>query len=552
MGVTSSQIESVMTTDVLVLGGGIAGYRAAVAAREADCSVVLASLAHGASPYVIGANIPLGASDPADGPQVYFDDMVRGGYGLNDRRLVQAMAAQAVPSFRELDGLGVPFARDNGRVLQRHLSGNTYPRSVFVPEGTGRVILDYLKARAKAIGVATCQGWKVVSLLSDQGEVVGALLVKRHTGELLAIRARATILAMGGIGRIYDDSTYPADIAADSYALAYDVGARLVDMEFVQFEPVVTVWPEECRGLEMPTAMLGDGARLINAKGERFMFRYNPEHGEKRIEKARMSLCIQQEIDEGRGFPDGTVLFDTTSVPRDRLESYISHCKRLRAAGVDPAVEGPRVRPAAHSQMGGVHIDHHGWSGVPGLYACGEAAGGVHGASRLAGNGGSETIIFGAIAGRGAASGLLAPAARDWPRIERMAVDSLRAAGRTHGSAEPIEIKRAVRQLMARAAGLYRDATGLAGGIADADRLQADVDAGLKVESTSESVAALEARNMLLIARLILRAALARTESRGAHQRRDHRQQDDSAWLKHLSYRRGPDGQPVQELVAIQ
>src|SRR5690606_17956602 len=196
MGVTSSQIESVMTTDVLVLGGGIAGYRAAVAAREADCSVVLASLAHGASPYVIGANIPLGASDPADGPQVYFDDMVRGGYGLNDRRLVQAMAAQAVPSFRELDGLGVPFARDNGRVLQRHLSGNTYPRSVFVPEGTGRVILDYLKSRAKDTGVATCQGWKVVSLLSDQGEVVGALLVKRHTGELLAIRARATVLAM--------------------------------------------------------------------------------------------------------------------------------------------------------------------------------------------------------------------------------------------------------------------------------------------------------------------------------------------------------------------
>ena len=126
------------------------------------------------------------------------------------------------------------------------------------------------------------------------------------------------MLAMGGIGRLYEDSTYPVDVGADAYALAFDAGARLVDMEFVQFEPTVTVWPDGCRGMEMPTAMLGDGAHLKNAGGERFMFRYNAEHGEKRIEKARMSLCIQREIDEGRGLPDRTVLFDTTVVPPDR------------------------------------------------------------------------------------------------------------------------------------------------------------------------------------------------------------------------------------------
>lgn len=540
-----------MQTDVLVLGGGIAGFRAAIAAREAGGDVVLACLAQGSSPYIIGANIPLGAADPADGPDVYFDDMVRGGYELNDRTLVRAMADQAVPSFRELEALGVPFARDGGKVLQRHLSGNTFPRSVYVPEGTGRVILDHLKARARDIGLTVQQGWKVVSLLADGGEIVGALLAKRHAGELLTARARATVLAMGGIGRLYDDSTYPADVAADAYALAYDAGATLIDMEFVQFEPVVTVWPDACRGLEMPTAMLGDGGCLLNAAGERFMFRYNPEHGEKRIEKAKMSLCIQREIDEGRGFPDGTVLFDTTSVPRDRLESYIAHCRRLRAAGLDPTVQGPRVRPAAHSQMGGVRIDDHGWAGVPGLYAGGETAGGVHGASRLAGNGGSDTIVFGAIAGRGAAAGLLSAAARDWSRIERAALGRLSAPVRGGAGTEPGEIKLAVRRLMSRAAGLYRDADGLAGALSEAQRLQSEVDAGLHAASPSQTVAALEARNMVLTARLILSAARARTESRGAHQRRDFPGQDDAAWLKHLALRRGPDGQPTEGVLAI-
>jgi len=544
-------VVATASTDVLVLGGGIAGHRAALAAREAGRSVALATLAQGSSPFIIGANVPLGIADPADGPEVYFDDMVRGGYALNDRALVAAMADQAVPAFHELDALGVPFARQDGRVLQRHLSGNTYPRSVYVPEGTGRVILEYLRAHAQASGVELHQGWKVLTLLQDDGMVRGALLAKRHTGELLTIRARATVLAMGGIGRLYDDSTYPADVAADAYALAYDAGATLIDMEFVQFEPVVTVWPEACRGLEMPTAMLGDGARLLNARGERFMFRHNPEHGEKRIEKARMALCIQQEIDEGRGFPDGSVLFDTTAVPRERLESYVSHCRRLRAAGLDPAREGPRVRPAAHSQMGGVRIDAQGWSGVPGLYAGGEAAGGVHGASRLAGNGGSDTIVFGAIAGRGAAAGLLPDIAPDWAAIERAALAPLRRATGVGGRVAPDKVKLAVRRLMARGAGLYREAAGLEAAAAEAEHLQATVDAGLEAEGTTEAVAALEARNMVLTARLILHAALLRTESRGAHQRRDHPRQDDAAWLRHLACHRGAEGQPAVDALPI-
>jgi succinate dehydrogenase/fumarate reductase flavoprotein subunit len=398
-----SQIE----TDVLVLGGGMAGHRAAVAAREAGASVTMAYFARGASPFVIGCNAPIGHADERDGPEVFFDDMVRGGYGLNDRRLVRVMAEQAAEAWRELTAIGVRFAGDGQRLSQRHLSGNTYPRSIFIPEGTGRVILEHLGAHAEAIGVRALPGQKIVALLQDGDAVVGAMLWDRRGREFCAVTARATVVAMGGIGRLYGDSTYPTDIGSDAYGLALKAGARLLDMEFVQFEPVVTVWPEGCRGMEMPTAMLGDGAHLLNAQGERFMFRYNPDHGEKQIEKARMSLCIQTEIDEGRGLPDNSVIFDTTVLPPDKLESYVTHVRRLRAEGVDPASTPPHVRPAAHSQMGGIAIDDTGWSGVPGLYAGGESAGGVHGASRLAGNGCSDTLVFGALAGRGAAAGML-------------------------------------------------------------------------------------------------------------------------------------------------
>jgi succinate dehydrogenase/fumarate reductase flavoprotein subunit len=539
-------------TDVLVLGGGIAGHRAAAAARQRGRQVHLAYLARGASPYIIGCNAPFGHVDARDGPEVYFDDMIRGGYGLNDTGLVRRMADEATAAIDELRAIGVPFACDGAKLRQRHLSGNTYPRSVYIPEGTGRVILEHLARQCRDLGVDTLAGWKAISLLRDGDDVVGALLVRPQERQLVAVRARAVVLAMGGIGRIYADSTYPADVAADAYALAFDAGARLIDMEFVQFEPVVTVWPGACRGMEMPTAMLGDGATLHNAVGERFMFRHNPEHGEKRIEKARLSLAIQREIDEGRGLPDGTVLFDTTRVPPERLESYVSHVKRLRAAGLEPTREGPHVRPAAHSQMGGVAIDDQGWAGVPGLYAAGESAGGVHGASRLAGNGGSDTVVTGAMAGRGAAASAIGLDARDWPRIVAGAVAPLLAAEGRRDGAAPDEIKGALRAVMARSAGIWRRGDELAQGRRELLRLQAAVDAGLAAPGWRQAVRALEARNMVLAARLVIDGALARCESRGAHQRLDWPEQDDAHWRHHIAFRQGPAGELLAAQLPIQ
>jgi succinate dehydrogenase/fumarate reductase flavoprotein subunit len=537
--------------DVLVLGGGLAGHRAAVAARGSGASVALAFHARGASQHVIGFNVPLGDVDGRDSPDAYYEDMVRVGYALNERRLVRTLADGAKLALAELDAIGVPFARSGVKFAQRHLSGNTYARSVYHPNGIGRLILERLIAYCAEIGAQAYSGWRAIALLRDDAEVVGALLVKRNTPELLAIHAGATVLATGGIGTIYSDSTYPADVAADSYAFAFDAGATLIDMEFVQFEPTIVVDPEGCRGMEMPTAMFGDGAHLLNANGERFMFRYNPDHGEMQLEKARMSLCIQREIDEGRGFPDRSVLFDTTKIAADRLESYVSHCKRLRAAGLDPATSAPRVRPAAHSHMGGALIDERTYTGVPGLFAAGEAAGGVHGASRIAGNGASDVIVFGGIAGKAAASQRLDIAGRQWRRIHDEALQALRQAQRRTGELRPQQAKFAVREILLEAAGLYRNEGTLARGASRLEELRQRIDQDMAADGIGESVDALQAANMVLVGRMIVASARERRESRGAHQRTDFAARDDANWLRHTGVSKDETGKIVLGAVPI-
>ena len=545
-------VIDVAEADVLVLGGGVAGHRAAAAARRTGASVVHAYHARGASPYILGFNVPIGHADGRDTPEAYFEDTVRGGYGLNDRRLVRALAAGAVTAFEELDAIGVPFAREGSKFAQLELSGNTYPRSVYHPNGLGCLALERLGEYCAQIGVRKYSGWKAVTLLRDRSEVVGALLVKINSSRLLAVNAGATVLATGGIGAIYADSTYPADVTSDSYAMAHAAGATLIDMEFVQFEPTVIVHPQGCKGMVMPTAMLGDGAHLVNARGERFMFRYNPDHGERQVEKARMALCIQREIDEGRGLSDGAVLFDSTKVPAHRLESYVEKCKRLRAAGFEPATTAPHVRPAAHSHMGGIHIDARAWTGVPGLFAAGEAAGGIHGASRIAGNGASEVFVFGGIAGREAAAARLDLTGRRWERIHSNAVEPLRRVCGHPGTLRSAEVKSAVRDTLLASAGLYRSGETLLGGISKLDALQREIASGIYARDMRDAVRALEAYNMVIVARFIVMSALAREESRGAHQRTDFPACDDVNWLRHIALRKEGAVGITSHLIALQ
>jgi succinate dehydrogenase/fumarate reductase flavoprotein subunit len=538
--------------DVLVLGGGMAGHRAALSARSGGADVGHAYLARGASSFMICANVPLGCVDHRDSAENYAADMIKGGYGLNDRRLVEAMARNAIASFEDLVDLGVAFVRDEHGYAQRLLAGNSYPRGIYTSTGgMGPVIMDCLSKKGAELGIKLWPGPYVISLLRDGESVVGALLADYQKGSLFAVQANSVVLAMGGIGRLYEASTYPSDVSADAYALALEAGATLIDMEFVQFEPVVTVYPDGCRGMEMPTAMLGDGAQLLNKDGKRFMFRYNPEHGERLIEKAKMAICIQQEIDEGRGLPDGTIHFNTTTVPAEKLESYVSHCKRLRRAGLEPTTDMPRVRPAAHSEMGGVFIDESGFSGVPGLFACGESSGGVHGASRMAGNSGAETLVMGWVVGAAAATASQHRKLRpvDLAQISKMAIEEF-YRGVAAGN-DSINIRRGIGDLMASKAGLYRDETSLVEGIERLRTFQA-LSEEMSSQTFKQAVEARTTRNMVVVAKLILESALARTESRGAHRRLDFLAQDDARWLKHIAFRSGNGvSEPVLDFIRI-
>ena len=541
---TTDKID-IAEVDVLVLGGGMAGHRAALSAAQTGVSVGHAFLARGASSYMICANVPLGCIDPRDNEDIYAQDMIKGGYGLNDRVLVEAMAKNAIPSFHDLVALGVSFVREGDGYAQRLLAGNSYPRGVYTSAGgMGKVIVDQLSSAAVERGVRLWSSIYVVGLLRHDGAVVGALLADHRKERFIAVRAKTVVMAMGGIGKLYEASTYPTDVSADSYAIALDAGASLIDMEFVQFEPTVTVYPEGARGMEMPTAMLGDGAQLLNADGERFMFHYNPENGERLIEKAKMSFFIQQEIDEGRGLPDGTVHFNTLTVPVERLESYVSHCKRLRNSGLEPTTEMPRVRPAAHSQMGGVAIDADGFTNVPGLYACGETSGGVHGASRMAGNSGAETLVMGWVVGRAAAVAsqrvtlpTLALAPLTEPLLGDLNSNSAVAEGATG-------LREEAGAIMAQKAGLYRDNAGLTQGLVSIRELQRHA-RSLPGETFRQALDGRTTRNMLKVADVILQAAQLRTESRGAHRRTEFPSQNDEQWLKHISFRSAGDGAAV-------
>jgi succinate dehydrogenase/fumarate reductase flavoprotein subunit len=244
------------------------------------------------------------------------------------------------------------------------------------------------------------------------------------------------------------------------------------------------------------------------------------------------------------------VIFDTTVLPKETLESYVSHVKRLRNAGVDPAVTPPHVRPAAHSQMGGVFIDDTGWSGVPGLYAGGESAGGVHGASRLAGNGCSDTLVFGALAGRGAANGMFTAKSRDWDAIIAASVETLRARIRPGGDTQAIEIKDKIREIMPAAAGIWRNATSLQAGREQLAQCR-EAASSLVVDDIDRAIEANEVDHMLATATMIVEASLVRTESRGAHQRTDFPKTDDAHWLKHTTFTQGAGGELLREDLPI-
>jgi succinate dehydrogenase / fumarate reductase flavoprotein subunit len=532
----SSQPRS-NVANVLVIGTGAAGLRAAIAAHQAGSEVVVVGKRRREDAHTVlaagGINAALGSVDPQDSWQQHFGDTLREGYFLADPRVVELLAREAPAAVLELADWGAPFARTpDGRLDQRFFGAHRWRRTCYAGDWTGRAILRTLAAKVAELGLTVIDDQYVSQLLVADGVCFGALAFDLETGARTVFLADAVVLAAGGHTRIWRRSSSRRDEnTGDGMYLALRAGCRLADMELVQFHPTGMVAPEEAAGTLVTEAVRGEGGQLKNALGERFMGRYDPERMELSA-RDRVALANYTEIAQGRGGPNGGVFLDISHLGKDVILEKLPRMYRqfLELQMLDISQQPMEVAPTAHYSMGGVVVDPETHAtDVAGLYAAGEIAAGLHGANRLGGNSLAETVVFGRRAGEAAAR---YSASRD---VALRARDVVRAADQElsgfirHGRQFARPLQRALRDTMWETCGVVRDQAGLQRGLerlAELRRLAADVDVRPTSEGYADLAHALDLRASLAAAEATLLGALARTESRGAHQRRDHPELD--------------------------
>ncbi len=571
--------------DVLVIGAGGAGLRAAIEAKAAgaDVGLVCKSLLGKAHTVMAegGVAAALAHVAPTDSWQVHFRDTMVGGKMLNNPRMAQLHAMEAPDRVRELELWGAVFDRtEDGRILQRPFGGHSHPRLAHVGDRTGLEMIRTLQDRAVAAGIEVYMECTITRLITGPDGVRGAFGYWRTTGRPIAFAAKAIVLATGGIGKAYEVTSNSWEYSGDGQALAYEAGAELIDMEFVQFHPTGMVWPPGVRGLLVTEAVRGEGGILRNASGERFMWKYLPderraEYAETDDEAARWVTALSQgretdarrppelstrdnvaraiytEVKEGRGSPHGGVFLDISYLPADlvrrKLPSMYEQFKEL--ADVD-ITRGPmEVGPTTHYVMGGIRVDAEtGETTAPGLFAAGEVAAGMHGANRLGGNSLSDLLVFGARAG--AAAARHASTRETEPYLDPVqlqgASGTLAAPLERVEGEDPYAIQRDLQEMMQRLVGIFRVEEDLAEAIrrlADLRRRWQAVRAtGGRAYNPGWDLV-FELGNLLTVSEAITRSARQRTESRGAHSRLDHPAPDDATWSGLNSVvARGADG----------
>ena len=427
--------------DVLVIGAGGAGLRAAIEASAAGASVGLVTKSLLGKAHTVMAEGGIAAAlanvDGRDDWRTHFADTMRGGQYVNNPTMAELHAREAPDRVRELEAWGAVFDRTNDqKILQRNFGGHRYPRLAHVGDRTGLEMIRTLQDHGIHLGIDVHMEWTVTRLISDGGRVVGAFGYDREKGRFQVFRASAVVLATGGIGRAYRVTSNSWEYTGDGHALAYEAGAELIDMEYVQFHPTGMVWPPSVRGILVTEGVRGEGGVLRNSEGQRFMFddipdlyrgstasdpeegwRYTQGDKEARrppelLTRDHVARCIVREIKEGRGSPHGGVFLDIAWI-REKLKDSEAHIRRKlpsmyhqfkELAGIDITSEAMEVGPTTHYVMGGVKVDGETqMSRVPGLFAAGECAGGLHGANRLGGNSLSDLLVFGKRAGEHAA-----------------------------------------------------------------------------------------------------------------------------------------------------
>ncbi|MGH8867996.1 MAG: fumarate reductase/succinate dehydrogenase flavoprotein subunit [Actinomycetes bacterium] len=554
------------TYDVVVVGAGGAGLRAAIAAHEAGArtAIVCKSLLGKAHTVMAEGGIAAAMANmwPEDGWQVHFRDTMRGGKMLNHWRMAQLHAQEAPDRVWELEEWGALFDRlDNGLISQRDFGGHRYARLAHVGDRTGLEMIRTLQQRAVALGIDVFMECTVTRLLLDDtagDRIAGAFGYWRESGRFISFSAPSVVLATGGIGKSYKVTSNSWEYTGDGHALALQAGASLVNMEFVQFHPTGMVWPPSVRGILVTESVRGDGGVLRNSEGKRFMFDYIPEFfkGEtadnepeadrwyadkannrrppELLPRDEVARAINAEVKAGRGSPHGGVFLDIASrrdpeFVRRRLPSMYHQFKEL--ADVDITAEPMEVGPTCHYIMGGVEVDPDTErSLVPGLYAAGEVAGGMHGSNRLGGNSLSDLLVFGRRAGEHAAreareareAGGRVPT-MDEGDLSRAADDAL-APFLEEGGENPYTIQRDLQQVMNDLVGIIRTGEELETALVELGRLK-ERSRHLAVEGHRQYNPgwhlALDLHNMLRVSECIARAALERQESRGGHTRND-------------------------------
>ncbi len=534
--------------DILIVGAGLAGMRAAIAAltHRPQLDVVLLSKVHPVRSHSVaaqgGINAALGESDSWE---AHAFDTTKGGQYLGDQDAIEAMCREAPADILDLERMGVIFSRDEqGRIAQRPFGGAGFPRTCYAADRTGHALLHAMYEQLLKHQIRVYEEWYVTSLIVEGGVCRGVVAWDLLHGGLHAIGAKAVILATGGSGRVFLTSTNAVINTGDGMALAYQAGASLEDMEFVQFHPTTL----KDTGILITEGARGEGGYLLNTLGERFMKNYAPEQMELAT-RSTVSLAIGQEIVEGRGV-DGCVLLDLRHLKRQRILERLPQIRELAIefAGVDPIESPIPVRPGAHYQMGGVRTNQWAETELPGLYAAGECACvSVHGANRLGGNSLLETIVFGRRAGTRAAEFVSGGASRlpsgDTLEREQARIATLMA---NRGSERPWQVREELGKAMSLHLGIFRTQKSVTEARDKVRELKARATRVLLQDRghifNTDLIQALELQALLDVAETIVAGALAREESRGAHYRSDFPRRDDANWLRHTLASRTPDG----------
>jgi succinate dehydrogenase / fumarate reductase, flavoprotein subunit len=541
--------------DVLIIGAGLAGQRAAVAAAQTGASVAIISKVHPVRSHSVAAAGGINAAlNPEDTWESHAFDTVKGSDYLGDQDAIEIMCREAPDEILWLEHAGVTFHRnETGHLGTRAFGGASAARTYYVADITGHAILHVLYEQLMKHGeqVDRYEEWFTTGLLQDaEGRCVGAVCRNLRDGHMEVFNAKATILASGGAGQAYKPTTNGLIVTGDGIAQAYRIGARLMDMEMVQYHPTTLAG----NGLLITEGARGEGAWLLNAEGERFMEKYAPN----KLDLASrdvVSRAEQTEINEGRGFPDGTVALDITKVPRRRTLEALREIVNIGRdfAGTDITREPIHIRPGQHYIMGGVKTDVDGLTTIPGLYAAGEVACvSVHGGNRLGANSLLDTLIFGRRSGAHAGHQALHMPMPTTPNTQITEAEKAIAAimNRDTGGRRVAAIKSELGDTMNEYVAVFRDADGLVKAHEIVRRLKAEAPNAVIDDHGSvfnqDVIGAIELGYMLDVAEAIVVASIERKESRGAQFRTDFPERNDAEWLKHIDI--SENGSDVPEI----